>query len=701
MPERWQRELTKLEALEAREAVVRERIERGPTTKGPPGPRERLIAGVVAATVFLAAGAFAWRALTPSDVDGGVAAGSWPVATVSFTTSPTGERVATLRSEGVQQTGFIGASTSSEEPYPYAWVNPTLPTLAQPLPIPMGSELKLEGEVMIKELLYGDAEQLDAGAGPDSGPIWADQPDFSEPYFLPWDEDPERTYLKFFGTWSDGSVLDLYFEVVFVAPDVDLSDTRADIVVTPEPMGAVFLYGGQRSPMGIEGGTYGNMSITSELTGFDERAIVAKVPAGTPLEIGGEHLVDASVRAGNLPFGEGAHPLDGAVPASPGRYVLTMDVTWDGGSATFLHQIEVVPAQAEEQEPSPSAAGSVVVDIRRSGGETAGFPTAIAAFAEQEVVLCASGWSLVGPDGTREGGLADCARNDEFMAPAGTPIVVTGDHASLVLTAHGLEDRTEYGTDEVPALEPGSVVSYRFDVGWPDGSTASYGLFVTISEPLVSTSPDPEEATEDAAPALRVRCGEEGAQVLTPVVTTQSDGLHVEPVDAPPGTVIGLLSSSSSLGINWWSGREGVDDDFVRQVPAGEASVVCVTEGTYSGQTTEMLEAASRPFLLIDAEGFFTPYDPECESVEEIEASAAPGVDPADASDRIRSSLRGIQATDVVETAGYEADWGHRRWWRVVREGVVVAGLIVGEQGRGVIHGWACRSSGIEGDPPT
>jgi len=80
--------------------------------------------------------------------------------------------------------------------------------------------------VRIREILYGDADELDAGKGPDRGPIWSDQPTFHDPYFPPnWDL--TREYWKLFGTWADGSVLDVYFEVRWVEPAVDLTDPRA------------------------------------------------------------------------------------------------------------------------------------------------------------------------------------------------------------------------------------------------------------------------------------------------------------------------------------------------------------------------------------------------------------------------------------------------------------------------------------------
>ena len=61
MPERWQRELRKLREEEM-PPRIRERAERGPQRDLPHDGRQRLVAGLVAFAVFIAAGAFAWRA---------------------------------------------------------------------------------------------------------------------------------------------------------------------------------------------------------------------------------------------------------------------------------------------------------------------------------------------------------------------------------------------------------------------------------------------------------------------------------------------------------------------------------------------------------------------------------------------------------------------------------------------------------------
>lgn len=701
MPERWERELRKLRGVEVDEPTVRERVGRGPSADLRPPRRDRLVAGLVAFAVFGAAGAFAWRALSPSGTSDSVfGPGSWPVATVSLGSGPDGKS-ATLSVGGSNQAGVFGAATSPDEPYPYAWVNPTLPTLAQPLPMPMGSELELEGDVTIKELLYGDAEQLDAGKGPDSGPIWADQPDFSEPYFLPWDENPERTYLKFFGTWADGSVLDVYFEVVFVAPDADLSDTVADIVVTPEPMGAAFVYGGQRSPMGIEGGTYGNTSIIGEFAGFDERSIVAKVPAGTPLEISGEHLVEASVRAGNLPFGEEGRALAGAVPPDPGRYVLTMEVTWDGGSATFLHQIEVVEARtAAEPSPSPAPVGedTVVIDILRSSGGT-GDPEAIARLGAQEVWMCPDNWTVVNPDGTEQSMIFDCGQTDVFRAPVGTPIEVTGDFATLnVSTRLSGEGAVGAPTDRVADLDAGTVVTYAYQVTWDDGSEASFWLLVTIGGE--NTQPSGEQGSVVRLFGLGERSYRQPTATFTfdgRTVTActeswewttgdgQSQGGEAfcsggPAINVPPGTSIAIEAATATRVTT----TRTTTQFFPGDVGLG------VTAGWLDGSATFKFSVR-----VVDPSPGPQTIALDCPSEDRIEFATpdGPRILPG-GSAYIRGNMDGFRQTDVIEQMTREPG-GTTEWdgvWQVVREGSVIAVVEFG-----ALTGAACRGSGIGG----
>jgi hypothetical protein len=657
--------------------------------------------------VFLAAGAFAWRAFGPAaEIGLPVVRGSWPVATVSFSVSGDGDRVATLALGGSSQTGVIGASTSVDEPYPYAWLNPSMPTIEDPLEIPMGSELRLEGEVGIKELLYGDAQQLDEGAGPDSGPIWADQPDFSEPYFLPWDDEPERTYLKFFGTWADGQVLDVYFEVVFVEPDADFTDPTAEIVVTPDPMGAVFLYGGQRSPMGIEGGTYGNMSIVGDFAEFDEDAIVVKVPAGTSLEIGGALLVDASVHAGPLPFGEAGTALNGAIPAETGRYVLRTKVTWDGGSATFLHQIQVVPAPGSRESPvtgnespSPASPGSVVVDIRGRSSEEGPDPGATARFGDQEVRMCPDHWTLVNPDGTEESVIFDCGQSDVFQAPVGTPIEVIGDFATLNVSVGVTGNRLPGTGEAVPPLEPGTIITLAYEVTWEDGSEASFWLLLTVQD----TEPTTEEpgiivhvygigersyaeptATFSFAGKTKVACTQDyewtrgdGTTISEEMPDTSACAGRA--IEVPPGTSIAIQAATTTRVFTTRATTQFFEGDVGLVVSAewAEGNATFVVPLTVAEATPDL------ELVVLD-----------CRPEDRVEFTGPDERILPGGSAFIVGNLPGFERSDIVEqmTRTPEGDTEWSGVWQVVRDGDVVAAV-----DWDALSGTACRGSGIGG----
>jgi hypothetical protein len=222
---------------------------------------------------------------------------------------------------------------------------------------------------------------------------------------------------------------------------------------------------------------------------------------------------------------------------------------------------------------------------------------------------------------------------------------------------------------------------------------------------LWRTIPDKEGhsiggSADAPAPAdgLRIRCGPDGIEVLTPVVAPQADGLHIVPVDVPVGWTIGVTSSGDEG--TYLSGSDRVDDPFVRPLAPGEAVVMCWPSEVLSGADLDGLQDAGVPFRLVDPSGYFTPYNPDCEDSERLFLNRrADGVDPQDAAERIRDELPGVRPLDVVERAGYP-DFGHQYMWRIVREGAIIAGLMVGPQGGGAITGWVCGSSGIDPDTP-
>jgi hypothetical protein len=613
--------------------------------------------------------------------------GSWPVATIDLQPAPT------FRLGDEVQEGYFGLARTEDAPYPYEWVNPTFD---EPLLIPMGTEVRVTGDADVEELLYGDAEQLDAGAGLDSGVIWADQPDFSEPYFLPWFDEPERTYLKLFGTWGDGAVLDVYFEVVFVEPTWDVSDDTADIAVSPEPMEAALIYGGQRMPAALNGGQYGRASITTELTGWDEDSIFATVAAGSSITVSGDHLVEASAHFGPLPFGAEEGAIVESFPEEPGRSILTLDVTWDDGRATFLFPIEIVAAPQEDGRspdegvsPAPVPTDAVSIDIRRADAPTSKDPRAVARFGEEEIRMCPNGWSLVGPDEERNEVLFDCGQEREFTAAAGASVMVTGDFVTIDVTAVGHEDRTQYAPNEVPGLEPGSIVTFTFDVEWTDGSEASFWLLLTVSEgpPAAQTS------------ILEIRCGRDGAEILTPVVLAQPDGVHIQ-VDNPFG--VAALEFANAVSPDGWFG--GPIDEVIRVWPIepGEFFVECLERLSDSYQGLETAR-----FEVVDPFGYWVPGSPECgegDDLLRVDAYDGGGAHYVDDETTIRALLHSIEPMDEVRLPFYSEGSGAKDLrYVVVRNDRVIAALLVGVSddedpygpGLAEVTGRACASSGI------
>ena len=352
MPKRWEQELRRLGDVPAPTERIHARSTRPSEPRqgdGMPPTRQRVIAGVVAFGVFIAAAAFGWQAFSGggSPAQPGVAH-DWPVATVTLSSGEAGPS-AVLSIGGRVQEGVFGTSTSADEEYPYRWSNPPID---QAIAVPIGAELRLDGDVQIKEILFGDADELDAGRGPDSGPISSEQPTFEEPYF-PVQDRPRREYWKLFGTWADGAVLDVYFEVRWVEPRVDLSDTSVDIVVTPDTLEADLLYGGQRrGTMGD--GSYGGMDVTLEWAGYDADTLYFPVAAGSTINVVGDDLESWTARSERRQGPVQVGTID-RFPDVLGLTTLRLSVVWGGGTGSFHFPIEIVEPQASDDETEVAA----------------------------------------------------------------------------------------------------------------------------------------------------------------------------------------------------------------------------------------------------------------------------------------------------------------------------------------------------------
>jgi hypothetical protein len=468
------------------------------------------------------------------------------------------------------------------------------------------------------------------------------------------------------------------------------------------PMAIVsFLASGQgdaglpRGEMTFEGRTIeGQM----ESFGWDTAIIDTSTPEyREPLRIEPETLIevrgDAESVSGALAVVEGDTPFpweptldldftsgSAEVRLEPGTYALAFTASWPQGSPTFWFPIEVV-----DSEVVGIAADAAVIEVSRDPvGATLTFGDQM----QQGIVTDV--WEPTGePDDSHRAVLPEL---DEFQAlievPAGTELSIIGD-----VDGWTVFPQPEFDVVRL-AREPGPAV-FAVRTGW-HGVAFDVAFGVDILES--TGSPDEDEmSTSDGGEVsdrLIVRCDETGIEVLTPVVAAQPDGLHVQ------ARVSGLrdpeieLRSEAQPGFAWWSGSSGVDGEFVRDVHVGAAIVHCES-GPGQSDGPEDFEAR---FEIVDPDGHFVEYGLDCRDAETI--ASVPTSDQApDPIELIRSTLPGTRAQDVIERAGYRES-GPRVWFRIVREGSVIASvylLDLSDRGRGwsFTHGDVCHAAGL------
>ena len=198
----------------------------------------------------------------------------------------------------------------------------------------------------------------------------------------------------------------------------------------------------------------------------------------------------------------------------------------------------------------------------------------------------------------------------------------------------------------------------------------------------------PADGSSVAADVLRVRCDADSIEVLTPVVAARSDGLHVAPHVTGLREAEVAIMSATDPWTSYWSGSDGVDGEFVRGVPLGQATVHCES-GPNQGDGPERLFAT---FEVADPEGVVADYRLACTNVSEAEADVEhefrfPPVDPATESEEmeafwhlswIRDNLQGLALSDVVEPAGYpDPEVVGLPVSRLVRDGDVIGAFSV------------------------
>jgi hypothetical protein len=200
----------------------------------------------------------------------------------------------------------------------------------------------------------------------------------------------------------------------------------------------------------------------------------------------------------------------------------------------------------------------------------------------------------------------------------------------------------------------------------------------------------------EASDVLRLRCDANSIEVLTPVVEAQPDGVHVEAdVTGLADPWVGLRSETEPSSI-FFSGSDGVDDGFVRQVAPGAATVGCGS-GPQSENDTGPFRGA---FTVIDPNGVFIDYHADCGDRGTFAPDVSIGEQPSSAEDAIAAAVTGLRPSDKVEIAGYTgADTEFRiKHYRIVRGDRVIGSFIVELSGTSsyfVASADVCLDSGL------
>jgi hypothetical protein len=711
MPERWERELRRLRDVDAPAGSVRARVERGPRPTGLPPRRERIVAGVVAALVAIAAAAVMVRTLPSGSRGVGDTSDDLPVFSVRFHDSevvPEGpdssyRRVQTSISYGDASDESFTSSTPADAHV--EWVG--LESLTRFVPGPTaGSPIDFQAD--------GDDPRVLLGR-PD------DWPNFGR--FTPVERVPD----------APGE-----YVILFVAdyPEGIARTARLVEVVRPGVLQLVATEGealdGATAAAYLDGrGSEGFLS-TSWFTASDvgeqsHRRVPdfgpdawLLVPAGSTMTV--TSPVTEATAGLFRSYEEFDHlsndrlPIDllegdVALDEPEGRHLLAIDVTWRHGKVgwgqdgteervLFFFPIEItdvatIPSPSPAVEPSPSptpvppATEAVAIDIRRTPHSVSEDPAATARFGSQEIGICPDGWKLVNADGTTESVDFDCGQTEELRAPPGTPIVTEGDYGSISVSAHAFGEGPEYPPGVVPEAEPGSGVTYTFEVAWPDGSEATFWVHLTVD--------DSEGAP---AEALRIRCGDAGAEILTPVVAAQADGVHIDVENAAGAASLAFALAVSSHGSSF--GGTLVDTQRVWPIEPGAFFVECLERrsDTYLGLETARFE-------VVDPAGYWVDGSLQCaedDPPREVRAYDGGAADYVDDEAAIRATLRTLRQSDEVRLPFYPEGAGSKDLrYVVVREGRVVAYVFVGLSdaedpgGAGLteVIGKACESSGI------
>jgi hypothetical protein len=721
MPERWERELRKLRGVDPNEHAIRERAGRGPSSARRLPRRNALAAGIVAGAVAIAGVALLGQL---SLDDGREIGGTDDLPTLLVTFESNGfiadqpdeqtQRIDTTIAYGDAREESFTSITPDGAHVDYVEVERITffvpgPTVGSPVQIDADGQ---DARVLIGEL--GDWPRFDR---------------FTPIEQLP--DEPGDYVLLFEASYPDGVARTP--RLVHVVPrgvlQLDVTEGKSLHAAT-----AVGYLDGRRVDGFLSQSwfTLGDVGAQSDPATPDfEPDAWFSLPSGSPMTL---VRTPTEARAGLLPrYGDfdlnDPLPIDlleGATIDGPdGRQLLAVDVTWRHGPhplreeateerAVFFFPVEIVteqetmPTPVETPSPGSVGADAIVIDIRRSSEET-GSPEAIARFGAQEQWMCPDHFTRFNPDGTEETVMVDCGQSDVFLAPVGTPIEVTGDFATLKVSA-GVTGNRHPGTGEaVPPLEPGTIITLAYEVTWDDGSEASFWLLLTVQD-TGSTTGEPgilvriyglgERSTE--VPAITMTYGGETKRGCTEAFDwTLPDGTRIDEASGRNGSILPQCSYEPLFTV-----PPGVP--IILEVPtASEVFATRTTTPLYDGRdgfgASVRWPGGGKGDFTVTFEVVGSPADQDIQDIR-LDCAAeedwiafttpdGPRILPG-GSAYIRGNMEGFQQTDVIEQMTQDPD-GSTEWdgvWQVVRDGSVIAAVEFGS-----LRGVACRGSGIGG----
>ncbi len=676
MTERWQRELKKLGGIDAPVSRVRAQIANGPSEDPPqpePGrsPRQRITAGVVAFSVFAAAGVFAWNALkpvghvVPADSSGQPLIFDLQGSTASpSTTSPH------LPSSVVSYGGkSIPIPTQAVDGWPlpdnYAF---RAPLYVFDVPILPESTLLIQGDAVLSTARIGPHP------GTASTPLQLD----GNVGTLPMDPGPY--VLTVTGRWASGTA-DFTVLIRIQAPATGAG--VADVL-----------------KVRCEGGT---TSIADTVVARQADGVLAQMVGSW---IKGEHVAffrptDSAALPTNPVFdnpgGADAYPIWVDLPA--GTYeVMCYQMNWGGGSLYTGNEVEVqVVGQAPPAQTPAPVGPTVHLDFNTTSGtpDCPGSPEATISYGDQSTKAAPTSytWTCPGSSMIADTVTPSFSDSDFVQVPVGTRLVVSGDLTAAegnLQSSPGdypwttLHDLGDLGGGVDLSFDPGRYV-IEVTAHWPNGALHFYFPIELEPDQPVSSTPPPSLIPH----VLEVNCDGGVPRVVTPTVPAQRDGVHIQLVGNPPPNT-GIAFFGRRDGSTYLSRGDDPAQGLVWQLGTGTYEVKCYQVG--AGVNPAAIDSADSVDV-VDPNGFWVSTYLDCPFSGQIDVRPGSYLPNGSAEASIRAGIPGLLASDTIEPAGYVRAIGPPVY-RVVRNGSTIAALSMGEA-NDVATVVACNDAGL------